>query len=57
MCLIIGHCPKPHWGTPLYMIKALYSLSKIRKILKSKTHVSLKVSNKGFGTCTVIPVA
>lgn len=31
MCLIIGHCPKPHWGTPLYMIKALYSLSKTWK--------------------------
>lgn len=54
MCLITGHCPKPHWGTPLYMIKALYSLS---KILTSKTHLSLKVSNKGLETCLLIPVA
>lgn len=54
MCSIIGHCPKPLWGTPLYRIKALYSLP---KILTSKTHLSLKVSSKGLGPCTVIPVA
>ena len=53
----VGHCPESHWGIPLLIIKALYSLSKIWIILNPKTHPSQKISNKGLGTCRIIPVA
>ena len=53
----VGHCPESHWGITLCIIKALYSLSKIWIILNPKTHPSQKISNKGLGTCRIIPAA